>query len=78
MGQKREAEKDDTFYTVIRTVPLCAAKRYLCSPVAILPPGVEVQLLERSGKWIEIEAVLNAGTVDEGWVLKKYFRIRRQ
>jgi hypothetical protein len=77
LAKSHEVEGAYTFYVVARATPLCAAKRFHCSSVAILRPGVEVQLLERSGKWIRIAAVLNSESVAEGWVLKKYLRIRR-
>ena len=62
-----------TFYVVKRPVPLNIEKRFRRTSVVWLFPGQVVELVERSGKWIEVSVFDHeTGSVRVGWVLKKY------
>jgi hypothetical protein len=64
-----------TFYIVERTVPLTADQRFHGTVISWLLPGQEVELIDRSGKWIRVIAYdFSTGSTDVGWVKKKYLR----
>ena len=66
---------EGTFYVVIRPVPLNVEQRYHGGYISWLLPGQEVELIERSGKWIRVIAYdFVTGTTHIGWVMKKYLR----
>ncbi len=73
---QRLVEVDDgTFYMARRPVPLNENKRFHGPAILWLFPGQEVELIERSGKWIRVIAYDTvSGRTHIGWVLKKYLR----
>ena len=75
--EKENALKQRTFYLVKRPVVLCALKKICGDKVAYLDPGDDVELLERAGKWIYVEVIVEDGQTVRGWVLKKYLRRER-
>ena len=65
--------RDTKFLRVKRAVPLCATKHYCRDRVALLLPGVEVEVIERSKKWVSVSVIGDDGEIISGWALKKYF-----
>ena len=64
-----------TYYIVARPVPLNTEMRLNGPHIQVLLPGQEVELIERSGKWITVTSLdIETGKVRVGWVLKKYLR----
>jgi hypothetical protein len=50
-------------------------KKFAGSPVALLSPGQEVEIIERDHKWVRVATYDPfSQTILEGWVLKKYLR----
>ena len=62
---------------VARRVPLCATKHFNKHCSAWLIPGMEVEMVERAGKWLQVSALIANGSVVSGWALKKYFARER-
>lgn len=73
----RREEPNTSFYLVIRAVPLNWQKKYSGSHYILLQPGQRVEVLRRSGKWLEVRTTLADHTEVAGWVLKKYLRSLR-
>ncbi|HEX4860564.1 MAG TPA: hypothetical protein VFV07_04970 [Rhizomicrobium sp.] len=76
-NERANALGQRTFYLVKRAVPLCAERKLCRGHVAYLSPGDDVELLERAGKWLRVEAITDDGQTINGWVLKKYLRRER-
>ena len=63
------------FYVVGRQGPLTVKPRSSSTVLRWLQPGELVWVLARKGKWIRIHYVDSLeGTIQEGWVRKKYLR----
>ena len=63
------------YYVVERMTPLTPIRHYTARRLMTLMPGQEVELLERAGKWIKVEAYdIVEERVVQGWALKKYLR----
>jgi flagellar motility protein MotE (MotC chaperone) len=72
---KSENAQRGTFYIVIRPVPLNEGQRFHGLYICWLMPGQEVEVIERSGKWIRVITYdFSTGATHVGWVLKKYLR----
>ncbi|MBZ9812485.1 SH3 domain-containing protein [Mesorhizobium sp. CA7] len=64
-------------YVVLRAVPLNWQRKYSGGHYVWLQPGQRVEVLRRSGKWLEVRTILADHTEIAGWVLKKYLRSLR-
>ena len=63
------------FYIVVRSVPMTEEHRYHGTWITWLVPGQEVEVVERSKKWLRVIAYdLESGETHIGWVLKKYLK----
>lgn len=70
-------EKSPDVYIAVRRVRLNWQRKYSGGHYLLLEPGQEVEVLRRSGKWLEVRAILPDQTEITGWVLKKYMRAAR-
>ncbi|MER9299650.1 hypothetical protein NKI38_24585 [Mesorhizobium sp. M0621] len=75
LAQRKEPNL--SFYLVVRAVPLNWEKKYSGGHYILLQPGQRVEVLRRSGKWLEVRTILADHTEIAGWVLKKYLRSAR-
>ena len=74
-GQAAEQTALYQYYLVKRMTPLTADRHHSGRRLMTLMPGYEVELLERAGKWIRVEAYDPVTQrVMKGWVLKKYLK----
>ncbi|MER8567447.1 hypothetical protein NKH85_15795 [Mesorhizobium sp. M0924] len=64
-------------YIVVRSAPLNWQRKYSGGYYVWLQPGQRVEVLRRSGKWLEVRTILADHTEIAGWVLKKYLRSLR-
>ena len=74
---EEQLEEGDTgeFYVVVRSVPMTEERRYGGTRITRLLPGQEVEVVERSKKWLRVIAYdLETGETHIGWVLKKYLK----
>lgn len=72
-----QLEEDDAaaFYIVVRAVPMTEERRYHGAQIVWLMPGQEVEVIERSKKWLRVIAYdLESEDIHAGWVLKKYLK----
>ena len=71
LEEQREEGDSVAFYVVVRPVPLTEERRYHSARITWLLPGQEVELVERSKKWLRVIAYdLESGETHVGWVLK--------
>ncbi|MHA1565047.1 MAG: hypothetical protein ACTSX7_07025 [Alphaproteobacteria bacterium] len=71
--ERFEADNTAQYYIVARVVPMTEDRKYHGIRIIILLPGQEVEVVERSGKWLRVIAYgLESGETHIGWVLKKY------
>ncbi|TJV14893.1 hypothetical protein [Mesorhizobium sp.] len=75
LAQRKESNL--SFYLVVRAAPLNWEKKYSGGHYILLQPGQRVEVLRRSGKWLEVRTILADHTEIAGWVLKKYLRSAR-
>lgn len=74
---KKQLDEGGTgaFYVVVRFVPMVEERRYHSTRITWLLPGQEVEVVERSKKWLRVIAYdLESGETHIGWVLKKYLK----
>lgn len=74
---EEQLEEGDTgeFYVVVRSVPMTEERRYRGTRITRLLPGQEVEVVERSKKWLRVIVYdLETGETHLGWVLKKYLK----
>lgn len=71
-----EQATSDTFYVVVRAVRLREGPDTSHPTIAILHPNLKVRLVERAGKWIQIEYFdYTKNEYVVGWSAKKYLKI---
>lgn len=75
LSKQREEDESVAFYIVVRSVPMTAERRYHGTRITWLLPGQEVEIVERSKKWVRVIAHdIESGEIQVGWVLKKYLK----
>lgn len=76
LGDNEQQATSDTFYVVVRAVRLRESPDTSHPTIAILHPNLKVRLVERAGKWIQIEYFdYTKNEYVVGWSAKKYLKI---
>lgn len=68
-----------TIYTVVRFTPLSSEQSFHHSRIMWLYPNQEVEAIDFDGKWVKVQAYdIQSAEIHQGWVLKKYMRLKKR